>query len=330
MSIELTTVIILLLAASVALTLLDLAVSGLLTLLTSVPFKKAFLYGLWSLLVPPLLLAYGHFVEIDDIRTAEVSIAHPQVPQAFDGYRIVHISDLHLRSFQNRLDVLRKAVEIINGTNPDLVLFTGDLITMSPDELDKTAPILSRVKADDGVWSVIGNHDYCTHIGGRMSAKPSHTQLRRLLERQRLMGWNVLCNENHTIVRDEDTIALVGVENVTPSKHFPSTGDLDKASAGTEGMFRILMSHDPQHWSMNPQAHSFPLTLSGHTHCCQVSLLGLTPARFIYTHYDGLYQEGTASDPHFLHVNPGLGETLLPVRIGVPPEVTLIVLHAKQ
>lgn len=327
MSLEFTTIAIILLAASIVLTLLNLAVGGLLALFTSISFKKAFLYGLWSLFLPPLLIAYGYFIERNLIVTEEVTVSHPQLPKAFEGYRIVHISDIHSRSFQNRQNVLIKAVEKINSLNPDLILFTGDLITMSPDELDQTAPVLSRLKAKDGVISILGNHDYCTHFRGRMTPTPNHIQLQRLIDRERLMGWHVLCNGHQFIARDTDTIAIVGVENITPSRHFPSTGNLTKASEGTEGLFRILLSHDPQHWDADTQAHSYPLTLSGHTHNCQFSIFGLTPAIFTYKHYNGLYKEGTSSNPNYLNVNPGLGETLLPARIGVPPQITIITLQ---
>ena len=189
--------------------------------------------------------------------------------------------------------------------------------------------------------------------------------LERLVGTERAMGWTLLLNGNTVISRGRDSVAVVGVENTSPSRHFPSRGDLTQAAEGTEGMFRILLSHDPLHWEAEIVGKDFPLTLSGHTHAMQFSLLGWSPSRLMFPQYRGLYSAGDtgtsdeaarsadasdktargagASDPcddltgmtqkalqQYLYVNPGLGETIFPARIGVMPEITLITLKSQD
>jgi predicted MPP superfamily phosphohydrolase len=137
------------------------------------------------------------------------------------------------------------------------------------------------------------------------------------------MGWNLLINKNIIVSRGTDSIAIIGVENTSPSKHFPSRGELIKASEGTEGMFRILLTHDPMHWEAEILGKDYPLTLSGHTHAMQLSLQGWTPSSLMFRQSRGIYSEGS----QHLYVNIGLGETILPVRIGARPEITLITLR---
>jgi predicted MPP superfamily phosphohydrolase len=167
--------------------------------------------------------------------------------------------------------------------------------------------------------------------------------LENLIACQRDMGWNLLMNDNRVIRRGRDSIAVVGVENTSPSRHFPSKGDLQQAASGTEGMFRILLSHDPLHWEAEVVGQDFPLTLSGHTHAMQFSLLGWSPSRLMFPQYRGLYcsdavsgtsgnadRETSARSQQHLYVNPGLGETIFPARIGVRPEITLITLKTRK
>ena len=157
------------------------------------------------------------------------------------------------------------------------------------------------------------------------------------------MGWDLLMNENRVVRRGRDSIAVVGVENTSPSRHFPSKGNLPQAASGTEGMFRILLSHDPLHWDAEVVGQDFTLTLSGHTHAMQFSLLGWSPSRLMFPQYRGLYssdevsgtsgnadRETGARSQQYLYVNPGLGETIFPARIGVRPEITLITLKTRK
>jgi predicted MPP superfamily phosphohydrolase len=303
----------------------DLVVSGLLRLVAKVPFRKAFRWGLVALLVPPMVIAYGTLVERNRFEVKEVVLEFDDLPESFDGYRIVHISDIHARSFSKRAKQMQKAVDMINGTDPDLVAFTGDLITLVPEELDCIAPALSAIKAQDGVISVLGNHDYCMYSDLPSEAKEKH--LEELIAREISLGWTVLMDENRFIRKGNDSIAVIGVQNISASVHFPSKGDLTKATEGTEGAFRIVLTHDPLHWESEILGQDYPLTLSGHTHAMQLSLFGWSPSSLMFKHNKGLYTSDSGTQS--LYVNVGLGETIFPARIGARPEITLITLKKR-
>lgn len=291
------------------LAIIDAAVSGIIAYVSSIPFRKAFLWGLTTFIIPPMLMIYGAIFDRNNFRINEIEIEFTNLPEDFDGYRIAHISDIHARSFEGREKHLRKAVDLINGTYPDMIAFTGDLVTMDADEIDNVYDILNGIHAKDGIVSILGNHDYC--------------DAEKVACKEREMGWNLLLNEHMIIYSGKDSICVTGVENTSTSKHFPSRGDLDKAAAGTEGMFRILLSHDPLHWDSEIIGKDFPLTLSGHTHAMQTSILGISPSRLAFRQYRGLYRKSN----QVLYVNIGLGETIFPVRIGARPEITIIVLR---
>lgn len=298
----------------------DLVVSGVVRLTAKVQFKKVFLWGLLSLAVPPAVIGYGILVERNRFEIKEVEIEFDNLPKSFDGYRIIHISDLHARSFSRRTDQLEKAVEIINGLESDLIAFTGDLITLTPDEIDCIASSLGALEASDGVVSVLGNHDYGTY------ADTSGILLQELIDREAALGWDLLLNEHKVLRRNVDSIVVIGVENTSSSHFFPSNGDLNKAAAGTEEAFRIVLTHDPMHWESEILGHDYALTLSGHTHAMQLSILGWSPSSLIFRHSNGLYTEGA----QHLYVNAGLGETIFPARIGARPEITLITLRKRN
>ena len=302
---------------------LDTVVCGVLNLTLGIAFRKAFLRGLISLALPPIMVAYGVLIERNTFKVKEVSMEFTDLPEGFDGYRIAHISDIHARSFQGRKKHIQKAADIINGLKPDMIAFTGDLVSLVPGEIDSISQALAGMKAPDGIISVLGNHDYCTYNDVPNETKEKYQK--QVVEKERKLGWDLLLDENRIIRRGEDSIAVVGVENTSPSRHFFSKGDLKKASEGTEGMFRIVLSHDPMHWETGIAGNDYPLTLSGHTHAMQFSILGWSPSRLIFKHNRGLYKIGN----QYLYVNPGLGETIFPARIGVRPEITLITLRHK-
>ena len=304
----------------IVLLVLDLAVSSIIRAVAGVSFKRAFLWGLLSLLLPPGAILYGSLIERNTFRVKKIELAYENLPEGFRDYRIVHISDIHARSFSKREKSLQRAVDKINALDPDMVAFTGDLITMTPDELDPISAVLSSMKARDGVFSVLGNHDYCMYSD--MSQTEKQKCLEDLIIKEREMGWDLILNEHRIVRKGKDSIAVIGVENTSPSRHFPSRGDLNKASEGTEGMFRLLLSHDPMHWEAEIIGKDYPLTLSGHTHAMQVSILGWSPSSLIFKHHRGLYTEGIQN----IYVNKGLGETIFPARIGAIPEITLITL----
>ena len=321
MGTETTITIMMILFCCLIMAALDAAVCGLLSLFAGVQFKKAFLWGLISLAVPILFIAYGSLIGRNLFEVKKVDITFENLPAGFDGYRIVQISDIHASSFIEREDQLGKAVGMINSLEPDLIVFTGDLITLSPDELNTLSGPLSELKAKDGVISVLGNHDYCMYSNASAQQKEEH--LKALIAKEKELGWDLLLNENRIIRRGCDSIAVIGVENTSPSRHFPSKGNLAKASEGTDGTFRILLSHDPMHWDAEVVGKDYPLTLSGHTHAMQFSIFGWNPSSIIYQQNRGLYTKGKQN----LYVNIGLGETLFPARIGARPEITLITLN---
>ena len=319
-------VLAILLVATLALLVLNALVAGVLALLCRLTFWRCFRWGLLSLILPPVLLLYGVLIERNCYRVRTVEIASETLPAAFDGYTLVQLSDIHSRSFRYRVRSLERAVDKVNALGANLIVFTGDLVTIGPVELLKTGPALSRLHAPDGVLAVLGNHDYCPYMpGARRHANLDSLAL--VEDRERALGWDLLLNENRIIARGGDTLAVVGVENISTSPAFPSTGDLAKAMEGTESSWRILLSHDPTHWERDVVGkEEIPLTLSGHTHAAQVSLFGLwTPSSLIYLHNRGLYRE----QGQYLYVNIGLGETIFPARLCAVPEITRIVLRRR-
>jgi len=317
---EISATLMIIVACWLMLLILDVLICAGLRLFLGIPFGRAFLWGLLSLILPPLLTAYGALVERNCFKVKEVEIAFKDLPAEFDGYRIIHISDIHARSFIGREKYLQKAVNKVNVLDPDMIAFTGDLITLSPDELKGLAPALGSLKAKDGIYSVLGNHDYSIYSDASPQERQKH--LEDLVAKEKALGWNILMDENRIISKGTDSIAVIGVQNTSPSRHFPSKGDLKTASEGTEGLFRIVLTHDPMHWENEILGRDYPLTLSGHTHAMQLSLFGWSPSRLLFGQYRGLYTRNGQS----IYVNPGLGETIFPARIGVRPEITVITL----
>ena len=286
-------------------------------------FTALGLAGLWL-----CLFAYGNLFGRYFHETKKVEIPCKGLPESFKGYRIVHISDLHLDGYAGKEDVLLSIVNDINALKPDLICFTGDLISIDESELPPCIPQLKQLKAKDGVVSIFGNHDYMPYK--RMASKREWTDRVTRLARMEHdeLGWELLLNNNLFIHRGNDSIAIVGCENQSMGIHsIIRRGNLTKALEGTDQSFRIILTHDPTHWrgEILGKARSKDdgtLTLSGHTHSGQFRVLGFSVARFIYKEYDGLYTEGN----QHLYINIGLGGTM-PMRIGATPEITLITLR---
>lgn len=309
----------LLLVCWIVLAVLDTVVSGIAAILGGVRFRRIFRWGLLSFLIPVIALAYGALIERNWYQVKEVTVDSSELPKSFDGFKIVHISDIHLRSYSGRPESLHRAVGKINSLAPDIICFTGDLVSMDLSEMDGFEDILKSFNAP--VFSVLGNHDYHIYAGGKGNSA-FEAKVEELKERERALGWHLLLNSSETICRGSDSLAVMGVENTSASVLFPSHGDLQAAADGTERCFRILLSHDPTQWDMEVIGKDIPLTLSGHTHAIQFSLLGWSPSRYLFKRYRGLYTEGK----QYLYVNIGLGETIIPARIGTRPEITLITL----
>jgi predicted MPP superfamily phosphohydrolase len=255
--------------------------------------------------------------------TNQLSFAN--LPKAFDGLKIVQISDLHLGSFRENFDPIKEAVQMINNLEPDYIFFTGDLVNESPREAESWIPILQELKAKQGKFAVLGNHDYGW---GRIPESEKEANSKGVAEIKKRMGFKVLLNEHQIIEKDGEKIGLVGVENwgFSEQNWFPTKGDYKKSIEGMEDVpFKILLSHDPSHWDHHILGkEEVDLTLSGHTHGGQlgISIPGLfeiSAAKLFYKRYAGIYKEGQ----QHLYVNRGMGFLIFPGRVGMPPEITL-------
>ena len=288
------------------------------------PLVKKTAIGLCIALLTMAYLIFGATEGKRYFQVKKTTIESKDVPQGFDGYRIVQLSDMHVGSWNGDTQAMEKAVSIINDLQPDLIVFTGDLVNNLASELDNFIPVFSKLKAQDGVYSVLGNHDYSTYIHWE-NPEDQKEELVRLKQKQAEMGWTMLNNRHIKLYNQNDSIALIGVEN-SGRPPFPDYAKISEAMQGTEGMFQILLSHDPTHWRREvlPQT-DIELMLAGHTHAMQTKIFGFTPAQFIYEENDGLYQEGE----QMLYVNIGLGHLLYPMRLGAWPEITLLTLRKK-
>ena len=265
---------------------------------------------------------YGSTLGLSHFQVKQVTYTSPRIPQAFDGYRIVQISDIHSGSYKHSPGIIEKMVKLTNEQQGDVIFFTGDLVNQRSIEVDQFVDVLSKLHAPDGVYSILGNHDYGRYYRW---AQPEDevTNEEHLFDQEFNIGWKFLKNQHDIIHRGNDSIAVIGVEN-SGNPPFPQYADLPKASEGTEGMFRILLSHDPTHWRREVLPKTdIDLMLAGHTHAAQFSLFGWSPAAWIYDEWGGMYQEGARG----LYVNVGIGFVGLPFRFGAWPEITVITLH---
>lgn len=278
------------------------------------------------------IVLYGHFWGMNKIKVTRTNLVCKDLPKGFDGYRMVVFSDLHLGTFGNNISVPRLFVDSILAQKPQMIAFVGDLVNYHTDETLPFLGELRRVQAPDGVFAVMGNHDYQIHRKWNNSLAQDNS-VHKLEGIMRSVGWKVLLNESAPLVHNGGSIAIVGVEN-DGTDPFPELGDLPKAMKGLpdsmkgKPLFKILLSHDPSHWRRKvlPQTN-IQLTLSGHTHATQFQIGRFSPATWIYPEWGGLYEQGTRK----LFVSKGLGEALLPFRFGAWPEINVITLYsAKQ
>ncbi len=254
-----------------------------------------------------------------------VSISDSMIPNNFKGLKIVHISDIHSGSFTNRTAVA-KGVEMIMKAQPDLILFTGDLVNNVATEMDEYKELFATLKAPMGVYSTLGNHDYGDYVHWP-TLEEKNANLENLKQVHADMGWRLLMNEHVVLEKGGQQICIIGIENWSDKARFPKYGDLKKAYAGTENYpFKILMSHDPSHWKAQicNDYRDINLTLSGHTHGMQfgVELPGIkwSPVQYMYKEWAGLYE----MENQKLYVNRGFGFLGYPGRVGILPEITVI------
>lgn len=280
-------------------------------------------------LLPVLFLIYGMIIGRWDFRVTQQDLYYDKLPASFEGYRVVQISDIHAGGFSLNPNKLKKAVAKVNSLNPDLVLFTGDMVTKTVDEMAGLTSVISEINAKNGKYAVLGNHDYGGYIRWNSEQeKKNHQQ--RLLNEIRKTGFVLLNDSSVVLKKNNDSIYIVGMENWGRSP-FPQYGNIAKALAGVSmESFKILMSHDPDFWIDNIKGkRKVELTLSGHSHGMQMGIEYkgklYSPASWRYENWGGLYGDNQV----LLYVNKGLGYVGLPARMGMPPEITLFVLHKK-
>lgn len=299
-----------------------------------------------------VIFAIGFTYGWRHITVTKYRFSHSDVPSVFDGYKIVQLSDFHIGTLSGHPEVVQHIVDSVNALKPDLVVFTGDFVNMHASEETEFHDILRGFRAKDGVVSVMGNHDYMMYAHGHHSAnadgklrttREQIAEIQRLQQAERDLGWHLLLNDNYIVRRGQDSIAIVGVENDGDGRHFPQYGDLTKAQHDLpDGIFKVLLSHDPTHWRRSVIAESdIHLTLSGHTHAMQFMLLGWSPSCWAYADWKGEYTVDPAfSDGHrtsgasrtksthrSLFVSSGIGEVGVPFRFGAWPEIVLITLR---
>lgn len=291
------------------------------------PKKKPHNYGrlLGVLSVPCVwfVLFWGTFVGFCELEVNQETYVSNDLPKAFDGYRIVLFSDAHVGSFlKHNSWLLQRDVDSINAQKPDLIVFAGDLQNIQPQELYPHIDVLKQLKAKDGVYSVLGNHDYAEYLGIDEAMKIANCRETVSLERQ--MGWNVLINEHSTIEREKSHIILAGMENDGDGKRFPQKGNVTKTLENVaDGDFILMLEHDPSAWRRKiVKDGRAQLTLSGHTHKMQFSLFGWCPLSLTGKEYNGWYTEGTQQ----LFVTAGLGG-LIPFRFGATGEIVVLTLR---
>lgn len=275
-----------------------------------------------------------------ELQINRVDISSARLPKQFDGYRIAQFSDAHVGTWGTDTAFVSRMVDSINALKPDLIVFTGDVVNRRTDEILPFVKTLSRLKAPDGVISILGNHDYGDYMDWP-SVEAKEQNQSRLASLQKQMGWRLLNNEHLFLHRATDSIAVIGVEN-WGEPPFKQYGRLDKAYSFSpdsadnvyDSKFKLLLSHNPEHWHREVTRKSnIDLTLSGHTHAMQFMLsLGnwrWSPSQYIYKEWAGLYvAENQKGEPMQIYVNIGCGEVGMPYRIGAPAEITLITLKS--
>jgi len=269
-------------------------------------------------------LLYG-FSNKYNYQIKRVKLAYQNLPAAFKGMKLIHISDIHSGSFQNKTAV-NHGVDMIMKENADLILFTGDLVNDRAIEMQDYMDVFGRLKAPMGVFSVLGNHDYGDYV-----AWPTQEEKKQNLEDLKKvhhnLGWKLLMNEHVVFNRADEQIALLGIENWGAKGRFPKYGKMHEAYPGTENIpFKILMSHDPSHWDaeIKTKYSDIDLMLAGHTHGMQFGLenpyFKWSPVQWMYHQWAGLYEDGKQK----LYVNRGYGFIGYPGRVGIMPEITVI------
>ena len=258
----------------------------------------------------------------------EHTLAFKDLPTAFEGFKLTHISDIHSGSFDNP-EKIAYGIDLINEQQSDMILFTGDIVNNTADEMDEWIPYFNKLTAPYGKYSIIGNHDYGEYTSWKNKEEKARN-FQAIKDIHPKIGFDLLLNESVYVEKNQDRIAVVGVENW--GTRFKKAGDLNKATQNVKQEdFKILLSHDPSHWDSEVKHHSnmFHLTLSGHTHGMQfgIEIPGFkwSPVQYIYKQWAGIYE----SVGRYINVNRGFGFLAFPGRVGIWPEITVITLKKK-
>ena len=276
------------------------------------------------------VMLWGAIVTPSKLEVKEVELYFDRLPDAFDGYRIVQWSDAHLGTYNGRIAIVERQIQAINDLHPDMICFTGDLVSRETCEALPYRDLLARLQAPDGVYSVLGNHDYDNYATWDEEAAKLADR-KALCDLQEAVGWKLLNDDHAVIKRGEDQVILIGTENFGDHP-FEKRGNLAKAYSGlNDGNFKIQLQHNPYAWRANTLTNSnIDLMLAGHTHAFQMMIeLGKwhwSPASLRYPEWGGIYREGN----RFLYVNIGTGMVGPPMRIGATPEITVITLKKKK
>lgn len=292
---------------------------------TNIP-RSAFLswmgLGLGTTLFGTLLIGFKNKY---NYQVQKISLAFDNLPKAFKGLKIVHISDIHSGSFQDKQAVAH-GVDMILQQQPDIILFTGDLVNDRHDEVLEYMDVFNKLNAPMGVFSTLGNHDYGDYVSWESDAAKTEN-LNKLKQAHATMGWRLLMNEHVVLKKGDDEIALLGIENWGAKGRFPKYGKMTEAHANTQNYpFKILMSHDPSHWDAEVKTKypDIDLMLAGHTHGMQFGIelphFKFSPVQWMYQQWAGLYEDGKQK----LYVNRGFGFIGYPGRVGILPEITVI------
>lgn len=274
--------------------------------------------------------AWGVFVTPRTLEVRRVTLESPRLPARFDGYRIVQFSDAHVGTYGADTSFVSVYVDSINAQVADMICFTGDLVNRHSKEVEPFVPVLSRLHAPDGVVSIQGNHDYKTYYPWA-SEKEWLADSLNLLKKERQMEWTVCIDSTFALHRGPDSIVVVGLHSFRPP-HWKIPDYLREVypQIANPGIYKIVLQHVPYVWDNYTDTAHIDLMLSGHTHAMQMmlSIFGfeISPARLISPYWRGTYRNGD----QWLHVNTGVGEVGIPMRIGVRPEITVITLKTKK
>ena len=302
------------------------------SMLIKLPSRRKFIskLGIGLASIPFVSLNLGMVWGKNNIKVLNYTLFFDNLPSSFDGFKLTQISDLHAGNLDD-LDDLERTVQLINSQNSDVIFFTGDLVNNEADELIPWITTLSKLSAKDGVYSILGNHDY-----GDYRSWPTDLEKKKnfakLKKYQKKIGFDLILNDSRFIYKGGQKLAIVGVENW--SNAFRKYADLSLATKKIKSTdFKILLSHDPTHWQKKilPGEDDYPLTLSGHTHGGQFGIeipgyLKWSPVKWRYKYWAGIYKEKNK----YLNVNRGLGTTAVPGRVGIWPEISVITLKSSN